>query len=115
MLGARKKLKAGMDTFEDLKRFVAGQRWEYGFPLTRDTTLREDLRLWGDDAVEFIAEFGKKFDVDLSELQLEKYFPPEGDLILPALLRALRLRKQPKYITITLGDLEESIKKKKLL
>lgn len=71
--------------------------------------------MWGDDAEEFIESFGKRFDVDLTELHLEKYFPPEGDLFLPALFRALRLRRQPDYISITLGDLEAAIKRKKLV
>lgn len=110
-----KNLTTDMDTFEELKKFVVEQRWEYGFPLTRETTLKKDLSLWGDDAVEFIENYGKRFNVDLSKLDLKKYFPPDGDFILPAILRMLFLKKQPEYLPLTLGDLEEAVRKGKLV
>lgn len=103
-----------MDNFELIKKFVTKQRWEYDFPLTRETTLRSELKLWGDDAVDFIISFGKEFNVDISTLDLNKYFPPEGDRILPTIFRLLSLKKKPEYFSITLGDLEESVKKGKL-
>ncbi|MBS1559894.1 MAG: DUF1493 family protein [Bacteroidetes bacterium] len=40
----------------------------------RETTLKKDLSLWGDDAVEFIENYGKRFNVDLSELDFKKIF-----------------------------------------
>jgi hypothetical protein len=71
--------------------------------------------LWGDDAFEFIEAYTKEFNVDLSEFDMKKYFPPEGDVILPAIMRALRLKKEPEYFPLTLGDLEGGIKKGKLV
>lgn len=103
-----------MEVFEKIKEFVVKQRWEYDFPLSRETTLRKDLKLWGDDAVEFMEEYGKVFNVDLSELDLKKYFPPDGDIILPAIIRTLLLKKHPEYSTLTLGDLEDAAKNGKL-
>ena len=45
-----------------------------------DRSLNYDLGMDGDDAVEFFEEFGKKFNVDLTELGHEwnLYFVPEG-------------------------------------
>ncbi len=45
----------------------------------------------------------------------DPYFPPERDTILPAIVRALRLEKEPEYFPLTLGQLEESIKKGRLV
>ena len=104
-----------MDNFESIKQFVTKHRWEYDFPYTRETELRKDLKLWGDDAVEFIIAFGKEFNVDISTLDCNKYFPPEGDRILPAIFRLLSLKKKPEYFSLTLGDLEQAIKNGKLV
>jgi len=103
-----------MDVFEQIKEFVTKQRWEYNFPLTRETELRKGLKLWGDDAVEFVSAFGKEFNVDLSSLDLNKYFPPEGDRILPAIIRMVMFKKKPEYSSLTLGDLEKAVKIGKL-
>jgi acyl carrier protein len=70
------------ETFDQIKAFVIEQRWEYDFVLTRETELRKDLKIWGDDATDFILAFGKTFNVDLSKMYLDKYFPPEGSAIL---------------------------------
>lgn len=104
-----------MDNFERVKELVAKQRWEYDFPLTRDTTLQKDLKMWGDDAFEFIDAFGKEFGVDLSEFDIKKYFRPEGDIILPAIIGAISTGKKRKYLPLTLGDLEQAIEKGKLI
>ena len=103
-----------MNYMEIIINFVTKQRWEYNFPLTRDTELRKDLKLWGDDAVEFIIAFSAEFDVDISSFDINKYFPPEGDAILPAIRRLLSMKKKQEYTVLTLGDLEQAIDKGKL-
>ncbi len=103
-----------MDILDQIKGFVTKQRWEYDFNLTRETELRKDLKLGGDDAVEFMIAFGKEFNVDISSLDLNKYFPPEGDRILPAIIHFFSLKKAPKYFSLTLGDLETAVKNGKL-
>ena len=40
--------------------------------------LEEDLGMTGDDAVAFLAAFAKEFGVDLSDLDFDKHFGPEG-------------------------------------
>lgn len=44
---------------------------------TPDTSLRHDLGVDGDDAVEFLQAFSIKFNVDISSIQIEKHFGPE--------------------------------------
>jgi len=102
-----------MEHLEKLKEFVVNQRWEGNF--TKETELRKDLKLWGDDAAEFLAAYGKEFNVALSQFNFDRYFPPEGDFIMPAVIRALRLKEQPKYSPLTIGDLEEGINRGKLV
>ena len=46
--------------------------------LTSTTTLFCDLGIDGDDAIEFFEEFGRTFRVDLTELNIENHFGPEG-------------------------------------
>jgi hypothetical protein len=70
--------------------------------------------MWGDDAFEFIEAFGKAFGVDLSEFDIKKYFRPEGDVILPAIVKAISGNKK-EYLPLTLGDLKKAIEKGKLI
>ena len=99
--------------FEQIISFVKEQRWDGVF--NRDTDLLKDLRLTGEDATEFIIEFGKKFNVDVSEFDFDKYFYPEGDLILTAILNFISRKEKTGKVKITLGDLEKSIMAKKLV
>ena len=54
---------------------------ELGVPqddLTPTTTLREELRVDGTDAVDLMFAFGQDFGVDMSSCDLRRYFGPEG-------------------------------------
>lgn len=97
-----------MDNFDKLKEFVIDQRWEYS-PMTLETSLRNDLVLWGDDAIEFIEAYGKFFEVDISNFNFSKYFPEEGGMLLPLLLTKLRAPEDSGYSQLTLGDLVKGI------
>lgn len=46
--------------------------------LSVSTTLFGDLGIDGDDAHDLLAAFGKRFNVDLSALDITKHFGPEG-------------------------------------
>ncbi|MFT4734460.1 MAG: hypothetical protein ACI9K1_001417 [Arcticibacterium sp.] len=98
----------------NLKDFVVEQSGDSNTALLDSTTLQNDLSIWGDDAVDFLEAYGKRFEVDLSEFDITKYFKPEGDAILPAIVRFFTGKKPPEYIPLTLGDLENGIKQGKL-
>lgn len=100
---------------EEMKKFVNEIRGGYTFDLTKDTKLQEDLNIWGDDAVEFIENFGGNFNVDISEFDFNKYFKPEGDMILSSIVNLFRKTKQPEFTPLTLGDLEQAIRNGKLV
>jgi acyl carrier protein len=71
--------------------------------------LEDDLGVSGDDAVEFIAAFGKEFNVDVSHFMAADYFEPEGDIILLSILRFLTGRKKQSKKILTVGHLEKAI------
>lgn len=42
-----------------------------------ETQLVDDLGVYGDEAIDFVDVLSKKFDVDVSELDIDRYFPLE--------------------------------------
>jgi hypothetical protein len=94
------------EIFNKIISFVEEVRWEYDFPLTPNTEVYKDLRITGDDAVEFMIAFGKRFNVDLSKFKIGDYFDGEGMNI----LTGNGIGKKG----LTLGDLERGIAAGKL-
>ena len=100
---------------EEIKQFINESRGKYTFDFTKDTKLEEDLSIWGDDAVEFIKDFGEIFNVDISEFDFRKHFKSEGDVIFSSIVNLFKKVKPKKSTPLTLGDLEQAIKKGKLV
>lgn len=94
---------------EEIANLVVDKMGKYRKPLTRQTSLEKDLGMSGDDAVEFLLEFSKKFNVDIGNFKFKECFSPEGDFILPAILRFLTGKKSEKHAELTLGDLERAV------
>jgi acyl carrier protein len=90
------------EIFIRLKNFIIMQSWEYDFPLTRTTTVENDLMITGDDAVDFLVAYGKEFNVDLSNFMAADYFDGEG-------MDILGLRDSKKKKILTIGHLENGI------
>jgi len=101
------------DISESLKKFIIKARWEYKFPLMTDTRLYEDLKIYGDDAVEFLIDFGKEFNVDVSNFMAADYFKGESgvDFITPIinLFKKDKIKPTKATKTLTLGHLEKAI------
>lgn len=102
------------EIFEKIKSFVIEQRWEYSFVLERTTKIEKDLRITGDDAVEFIFAFSKQFNVDVSNFMMTEYFEPEGDKLAGAIIRMFIGNKKAKNKELLLGDLERAVEAGKL-
>lgn len=96
------------EIFERIKSLVVKQMGRYRKPLTRETCLEKDLGMTGDDAFEFIRDFSKQFDVDISKFEMRKYFMPEADSVLPMIIRLFTDKKNPKEAELKLGDLEKA-------
>ena len=95
--------------FNKLKEFIVNQSAVDNEIITRSSEIEDDLGLYGDDAIDFIVAFGKEFNVDLSKFMAKDYFSPEGDFILPALLRFFTNKKAIKRKSLTVGHLEKAI------
>jgi len=93
------------EIFNRVKRFTVKQAAVGEEEVTEDASLENDLGVHGDDAVEFIVAFGKEFNVDVSEFMAADYFSPEGDTILPAILRLFTGEKKRKQKNLTIGHL----------
>lgn len=97
------------ETFNKLKKFVVNQSAVNDEVINSSTRIEDDLGVSGDDAVEFILAFGKEFNVDVSNFMLADYFSPEGDFILPAIIRFLTNKKKRERKSFTVGHLEKAI------
>lgn len=92
------------ETLKDILEFILEERGSYRFRITENHSLQSDLNIYGLDAVDFILNFGNRFNVDVSRFDAEKYFRPDG------LGSANR-----DYPDFTVGDLLKSVEKGELL
>jgi len=97
------------EIFNTLKGFTVKQTGVTEEEVTEDAGLENDLGVSGDDAVEFIITFGKEFNVDVSKFMAADYFSPEGDSILPAIIRLFTGKKHPKQKELRIKHLEKAI------
>ena len=93
------------EKFKELMQFTIEQSCIDKEPITRETRLYDDLGIYGDDAVEFLIAFGKKFNVDVSKFMAADYFRGDG-------MDILGLEKPKKSLTV--GHLEKGIMAGKL-
>ena len=69
-----------------------------------DTDLSDDIGLEGDDALEFIEAYAKRFSVDMANFRFEDHFYNEGQVTFPQSILLL-FRKGASKRKITVGDL----------
>lgn len=103
-------MKVMNDTiFNRIKQFTNKQAGIIEEKITENSSLENDLGIYGDDAVEFIIAFGKEFNVDVSKFMAAEYFSAEGDTILPGIIRLFTGKKKPKQKDLTIKHLMKSI------
>lgn len=100
------------NTWNELISFI-NKIWPFNhnIELKQSTTLNKDLGIYGDDADEVIYEFSKKFNVNIENINLSKYFEPEGSTFF---INIFSKKKPLKEKELTLGDLEKAIRIGKL-
>ncbi len=103
-------MKTQIEILENLKLFISIEFGRDAQDIRYNSMIERDLGIYGDDAYELIVGFGKYFNVDVSNFQIDKYFSPEGSLF-PILLN--RLFKLKKY-DLTIKNLIDAVKYKKL-
>jgi acyl carrier protein len=85
--------------FNDLVEFIHKQTGSHEIPITKETSLENDLGVTGDDGEDLIIEFGRKYNVNITNFLFTKYFYPE-----PLASSALEEIK-----ALTVGDLVKAI------
>jgi acyl carrier protein len=98
---------------EHLTAFVSEQTGVRPTRLTQRTRLFHDLGMDGDDAVEFFEAFACEFDVDLSGMEWNRHFGPEGGCgcVPPLALIGMLVRRRlhEPMVPITLADLARAV------
>ena len=74
------------------------------------TRIENDLDITGDDAIEFLIEFGKRFNVDVSKFMAADYFAGEGLDSIGIISRFLTGRKKKERKALTVAHLIKAIK-----
>lgn len=97
------------DIFSRLQAFVIKQSCVDDEEITSETRLEDDLGIMGDDAVEFLAAYGKEFNVDLTQFMAADYFSAERGIILQTIGRWIIGTSKLKRKQLTVGHLEKGI------
>jgi hypothetical protein len=99
------------EIFKSIKSFLI-ERYAFQENLTYETIINKAID--GDDALEFIEAFSKKYNVDMSKFEFDNYFAPEAVFNLAySFFCLLFARHKLKRIPITVRDLVEIAKKHK--
>lgn len=74
-----------------------------------NSRIEEDLGITGDEAWEFLIEYGKTFNVDVSNFMAADYFKAEGFDFITPILEFLKLKKKSMKKTLTIDDLIKGV------
>lgn len=88
-----------------LIKFIRDEIGDDIIPVEDHTTLESDLGISGIDADKFILSFSKKFNIDLSDFNIDNYFEPEVNLF---------IFKKKNRTALTVSDLQNAIHEGKL-
>jgi hypothetical protein len=63
--------------FVQIVSFIKEQTRAYNSIITRETLIEDDLGVTGEEASDLIQNFAKKYKIDITEFNFEKYFNDE--------------------------------------
>lgn len=116
-------MESNLKVSDELKKFLnrqIGKSWWMKQDVSTITRLKEDLKIDGDDAVDFFIAFEKEFNVDISNFNLGEYFNGEGfdPVGITKIIKFLAGRKETiigrTSKSINLGHLVKSIEEGRL-
>lgn len=76
--------------------------------------LFHDLGVDGDDAIELIQDYSKKFNVSLDDFRIDKYFGSEGSSLIHFIVELITKKSQKSMPRLTVEDLIEGVKSGRL-
>lgn len=101
---------------DQLRSFINEELGVNIHSLREDLSIEDDLRLSGDDTVDFVMSFAKRFDVDISNLDMRKYSAGEGLLLnFRSLSQKVRGKIKPEITPLTVKILVDAIVSKRLV
>ncbi len=99
-----------IEIFNRVREFTVKQAGVSEDDVCETACLERDLGIYGDDAIEYLIAFGKAFNVDVSKFMAADYFSPEGDIILPGIIRAITGKKRQRRKELSIAHLIKAIK-----
>ena len=99
-----------MDKYTELKLFILDRTYKKKYTmdnLSPSLGIEKDLGFDGDDAAEFIYDYGEKFSVDISKFNHRLYFTPEDSLTYIIFKLFSKLSSKKKELTV--GNLMDGI------
>jgi hypothetical protein len=102
-------LEQNDNLIEEVLKLIPPSLFPKDRPISGRLRLETDLGIYGDDAVDFLAKFGEKYNVDLSNLDYSKYFTKEISFYF---IRRFFLKRNK--LDLTIDDLVSSINTGKL-
>lgn len=93
--------------FNEVKLFTVDFQGLLESDVKEKSSIQDDLGIWGDDAIEFIIAFGKKFNVDVSKFMAADYFSGEGEFILSS--KTNSKFKDPTRKDLTISHLVKAV------
>lgn len=97
-----------IDTFTDLQNFIGEFCGITQNKIRLDSKLEQDLKVYGDDAVDLIMAYSNKYNVDVSHFSWKNFIAPEGDTILPSILKLFK-KPENKRSDLTILNLVDGI------
>ena len=101
-----------MALLNEVTAFVAEYWWEPKGGLSAETSINDDLGMDGDDGLEFMEEFSRRFAVDLAAFPYDNYFGPEASAtpisLIASALRRLTTGKWTNLSPLTVRQLAEA-------
>ena len=94
-------------TLEQVKEFIIKEMQNSNFEINEDTSLQNDLKIFGDDASEILMKFCNKYKIDYKDFNFDDYFLPE-----PSWIDFLKPKRVFKSFTVK--NLIKAIENKKL-
>ena len=101
--------------FDKLKEFIIEQVGVYESEVIPTARLYEDLGVYGDDAIELLENYGKRFNVDVSKFMAAEYFKGEGIDVIGSLIQLFTRKPLASGLKVlTVDDLQKGINAGKL-
>ena len=99
--------------YEKVRAYLAQHEGVNEVKLRPETRLIEDIGMDGTDAEEFMENFGREFDIDMSKFDFDIYFFPENENIFRTIYMNLFDRDKLSRTVVTLQNLTDIAEQKK--